>query len=147
MSVEEAKGERGKWIFRDGELIPYKKQNLSKPAPFIQTDERDPFENPLTGEMETSMSAYKRKLRDHRSEDAPNGYFIKGNERLKYTPPSRDKRFREIKEDVMEAERQVKYGMAKSTSEEREIWDSKTEAEQQLKMEKMQKEMERKNMS
>lgn len=116
MSNEQPTGERGRWIFRDGQLVPHAKQKSVNVAPYVHKDEVDAFENPVTGEMETSMSTYRRKLKEH-------GYFEKGNDRMSFKPPSKEEKFLEIREAALEAERQIKYGMAKSTSEEREIWE------------------------
>lgn len=119
MSVEQAEGIRGRWKYVEGELVPFDTQSTVIAAPFIRKDEVDAFENPVTGEMETSMSTYRRKLKEA-------GYFEKGNDRMKYTLPSRDERYAEIREATLEAERQIKWGMAKSTTDEREIWDKET---------------------
>lgn len=104
---------------KTGECEQVIRERKAQPvAPYVQGDEVAPFENPVTGKMETSMSTYRRSLKEH-------GYFEKGNERLKYELPSFDKRYEAVHEDVLEAKRQIKYGMAKSTSEERELWNKK----------------------
>lgn len=84
-------------------------------APYVIEDEREAFENPVTGEMETSMRGYRQKLKNL-------GYFEKGNDRMHYELPSREERMAEIREDVEEAKRQIKYGVAESSELEREIW-------------------------
>lgn len=110
-------GERGTWVYREGGLVPLERaSNVDPVAPYIQTDERDPFENPVTGDIETSMSTYRKKLKER-------GYFEKGNDRMKFELPSRKARMAEVREATLEAERQIKWGMAKSTPEEREKWE------------------------
>lgn len=116
MSVDHGTGERGSWVYRDGKLVPNDKKQKVVKAPFVWKDEVDAFENPVTGQMETSMSTYRRRLKEH-------GYFEKGNDRMSFKLPSRKERFEEIREVAQEAERQIKYGMAKSTDEERYRWE------------------------
>lgn len=115
MSFEESEGVRGKWIYRDGKLVPFEEKKIRRAYHFggLTIDE---FENPVTGEIEDSLPKYERKLKER-------GYFVKGNDRLKFELPKREERFREIREATLEAERQIKYGMAPSTSEERELWE------------------------
>ena len=107
---------RGRWVYKDGALVPKARKTTSVNAPWVKVDEVDAFENPVTGEMETSMSTYRRKLKEQ-------GYFEKGNERLKFELPNKEEKFLEIREAALEAARQIKYGMAKSTTDEREIWE------------------------
>lgn len=110
-------GIRGSWVFRDGKLIPREIAGVKQvEAPYVWKDEVDAFENPVTGEMETSMSTYRRKLKEM-------GYFEKGTDRMKYQLPSFNERYADVRESALEAERQIKWGMAKSTSEEREKWE------------------------
>lgn len=123
MNDDKIETRRGLWKYIDGKLIPCERNKPVVYAPFVWKDEVDAFENPVTGEMETSMSTYRRKLKEA-------GYFEKGNDRMKYTLPSRKERFEEIREATLEAERQIKWGMAKSTTDEREIWESETREQQ-----------------
>lgn len=107
---------RGKWVFRDGKFIPFNDKPKQVDAPFVKVDEVAPFINHVRNTVETSMSTYRKHLKE-------DGYFEKGNDRMHYELPSREKRAAEIREAAMEAERQVKWGMGKSTSEERELWE------------------------
>lgn len=120
--MKEPSGERGTWAYRDGQLVPVKEKKKAVSAPYVWKDEVEPFENPVTGEMETSMSTYRRKLKEA-------GYFEKGNDRMSYQPPSREERMKDVSEAAQEARRQIKYGMAKSTSEEREQWERESREE------------------
>lgn len=117
--MSEPSGVRGKWVFRDGKLVPYDKPRYVNKSAYVHKDEVDAFENPVTGQMETSMSTYRRSLKEH-------GYFEKGNDRMKFELPDREEKFLEIREAALEAERQIKYGMAPSTSEERELWEQES---------------------
>lgn len=109
---------RSKWTYNreTRQLEPFVEKPKAVDAPWVQPDEVAPFENPVTGEMETSMRSYRRKLKNL-------GYFEKGNERLKYELPSREARSAEIREDVKEAARQIKYGVAKCSPLQRQVWD------------------------
>ena len=109
--------QRGKWTYNreTKQLEPY----VQRKAPelhYVIPDERDPFENPVTGEMETSMRGYRRKLKEL-------GYFEKGNDRIPFELPTREARMAEVRESVKEAERQIKYGVAPSSEAERRVWD------------------------
>lgn len=114
---EEREPIRGTWVMIDGELVP--KPNVKKKvvdAPFVRKDEVDPFMNHATGKIETSMSTYRRNLKDA-------GYFEKGNDRMKYEAPTREERMAEVRECVEESKRQIKWGMAPMTDRERERWN------------------------
>jgi hypothetical protein len=115
---------RGKWVWRDGQMVRKEKaKKLVVNAPYVHKDEVDAFENPVTGEMETSMSTYRRKLKEA-------GYFEKGNDRMQYEAPSFDERYEKNMEAAAEARRQIEWGMAPSTSEEREIWEQQKRQKQ-----------------
>ena len=118
MSIEKAEGVRGKWACRDGRMVSISEHEAIKPF-YINGKKLDDFENPITGQIEDNIPSYERRLKEK-------GYFVKGNDRLQYKLPSFDERYMEIRKAAQEAERQIKWGMAKSTSEEREVWERQT---------------------
>lgn len=116
--TENGTGERGKWIWRDGKFIDIEGVKAKEVnAPFVWRDEVDPFWNHVRDCPESSMSTYKRHLKEDGYEIKPEGY------RDEYKLPSRAQRQDEIRKDVEEAKRQIKYGVAESSSVERQVWE------------------------
>ncbi len=118
---EVRKAQRGCWLWDSGTFIPYMRKRKDVNAPVVFKDEVDPFRNHATGQVETSMSTYRKHLKQA-------GFFEKGNDRIPQKKlPTRQERFEEIREQAKEAKRQAEWGMAKSTSDQRELWKQEQE--------------------
>jgi len=112
-------GERGRWVYnrQTGEWVKNAKPKPRPSVHAVHTDERDAFINHVDGKVYTSMSKYRRALKEQ-------GYVERGNDRPEqFQLPTEEERYREIRDDVLEAKRQVEWGVAESTSEERELWE------------------------
>lgn len=82
-------------------------------APYVQTDTMlDPVEHPVTGKLYDSKSALRRTYKEL-------GLIERGNEKPKVRQ-AKGADFDEIREEVKEATRKLKWGMAPLT--EREKW-------------------------
>lgn len=111
-------GERGKWVWRDGKFVDISQVKPKQvEAPAVRKDEVDMFWNHVRDCPETSMSTYRRHLKEDGFEEKPPGF------RDEYKKPTRQQRMDEIREDVEEAKRQIKYGVAKSSGVERQVWE------------------------
>lgn len=120
MSVEKATGERGLWVYdkEAGGVLPVQEKPKIKSHHVIE-DTMEPMLSHADGKMYDSKSAYKRALKEQ-------GYQVIGNERFgEFTDiPTDEETEKEIREAAAEAERLIKWGMARPKNErEREEWE------------------------
>lgn len=113
----ELEGIRGMWRYvgsKDGvgQFEAIKEARKLVPAPYVQQDTMEPVEHPVTGELYDSKSRLRRTYKEM-------GLIEKGNYTRK-TPKVQAADFDEIREEVQEAKRKLKWGMAPLT--ERERW-------------------------
>jgi hypothetical protein len=104
-----------------GKVVPVtEKEKKVVNAPVVIVDEVEPFMSHADGQMYTSKRKYRRSLREQ-------GYIEVGTEKIKpWQRPEVDRD--EIREDVKEAERLIKYGMAPLSERDKEKLKREEEA-------------------
>lgn len=119
MSIEIGTGERGKFVFRNGKMVRYRKPK-PKIVPEIISDEMPPTESMATPARQIFTS--KKKYRQHL---ALHGFRETGGEHLKGPSVSsireeEEREDRQRREDVVKAYFDIKYDRVQFTEAEKE---------------------------
>jgi hypothetical protein len=128
MSIDKAKGRRGIWRWNKatGEFEQVDKPKPLTLAPAVITDEIPPTMS-MTGtdKVYTSKSALRREYKEM-------GFVETGGELHQGKPVDKEAHRREIRETVMKAMNDARYGMAPLTERDKELhlrekraWESK----------------------
>lgn len=123
--MELTDGIRGMWRYVGsengvGRFEAIKEARKITPAPYIQTDTlMEPVEHPMTGELYDSKSALRRSYKAM-------GLRETGNYTPK-TPKVKGADFDEVREEVQEARRKLKWGMAPLTEREKWLMDKENQ--------------------